>query len=784
MPVPVYTSNEMRRGFVWCVLLGVLAPLFVRGQTRRINGFVKDKLTGETIANASVSYSNQAGVQTNTYGFYSLRVPQSQGKLTVTCVGYQKSTFDLRPSRNDTTFTLIVLPGSQELENVTVTAKRDEDRHLSPLTGRFQISTELVKKTPALLGENDVLKTLQLLPGVQAGAEGTANFNVRGGTPDQNLILLDGVPVYNVNHLFGFFSIFNTDALSNIEFYKGSLPARYGGRLSSVIDISMKEGNTNEQKGLFALSPIAGRFILEGPVKQGKSSSMIAARRTWLDAFITPIQKLTNSEQFVSYNFYDLNAKINFTPTAKDRIFVSTYLGNDRFTNNTVSDDVNYNYRFAWGNQTGTIRWNRVVNSKLFSNLTAYYANYQYGLTTRYFAENNNFFSRAASGIRDWALRLDMDYLPNSAHSVKFGISAIRHAFSPEIQQLRTNTGVTDTTFRSGSVLRALEASAYVEDDITWGKLKVNAGLHFASFWVEGRAYPSVQPRLAGRYLLSDRSSIKASYARTVQYIHLLTNSSLGLPTDLWVPSTGKLSPQAATQYSIGYARLLSRLGFDFSLDVYYKSMSNQLEYREGSTFLSDYDTDWQRKVTVGRGESYGAEMMLEKKQGRTRGWLSYTLSWNNRLFADLNQGKPFPYRYDRRHNIALLLTHTLSKTKSLSANFILSSGNAVTLPSSVYKGVMPSFQTQIGKFDYIQQSFNELGDISQRNNYRTPFYHRMDISYKTSKMRGDNVRSWVFSIYNLYNRRNPFYLYYEKNQLKQFSLFPVVPSITYQYEF
>lgn len=748
-------------------------------------GYVQDAQTGEKLIGATLkTVSASSGIVTNKFGFFSLTV-YVQDSIAVSYVGYQSQRFPVNDVGNKS-LTISLLPVSQLLSPLTVRQSTGKDTYQEATMGRFTIPLDLIKKGPALLGETDILKTIQFLPGVQAGTEGTVGLNVRGGSSDQNLVLLDGVTLYNLNHLFGFFSVINTDAVAQADFLKGSIPARYGGRLSSVLDITMREGNLQRWKGSFGLSPVAGRLTVEGPIKKGVSSVLISARRTWLDALIYAGSKIAGSSSSTGYGFYDLNAKINYKLSEKDRLYMSFYVGQDAFGSKLTVSDAEYSNSFNWGNQTLGLRWNHVYTNRLFGNLTANLTNFSYGINEEYKAKKY-YVNRVSSGIRDQSLRTDFDYFASTAHSVKFGGSYTHHTFSPEIKQFAASTA--DTTYQPTPPIQTGEFTAYAEDDWTISpKLRANVGVHYANQFVNGCVWHSLQPRISARYLLGHESSIKVSYNQMTQFLHLLTNSSVGLPTDLWVPVTDRIPPEKADWWSVGYSKTLPH-NWNVSVEGYYKRLQNVLDYKEGTSFQNNFSTAWYDRVSVGKGTSYGAEFYLEKTAGRTKGWLSYTLSKTDRQFDDINGGRSFPYKFDRRHNLAIVVSHELGKNKTLSANFVFNTGTALTVAGTRFAGAVPGSDliTKATTNDYTWrdwQYYSNLPDLQERNNFRTPDYHRLDISYRTTKQKKHGERSWIFACYNIYNHLNPFYLYYDKAQLKQFTLFPAIPSITYQYEF
>jgi hypothetical protein len=637
----------------------------------------------------------------------------------------------------------------------------------------IDLPIQTVKSLPAFLGEPDIMKAIQLLPGIQAGNEGTSGLYVRGGSPDQNLILLDGVPVYNASHLFGFFSVFNADAIRSVEVIKGGFPARYGGRLSSVIDINMKEGDKNKIHGEGGIGIIASRLTLEGPIQKGKSSFMVSGRRTYIDVLAAPFMKGTSKG---GYYFYDLNGKANFTLGKKDHLYVSGYFGNDKFYFSDKSSEdgnaTNFGAGIKWGNATAVGRWNHEFSPKLFGNLTSYYSRYQFGITaesgTTTGGVTENFLLKYISGINDIAVKYDFDYIPSPNHYIKTGIGAIAHTYAPGAQTTKSNfTGIKADTTIGAADIHGTELDAYIEDDVLiTEKLKANIGVHLTGFSVKDKFYNSVQPRLALRYLLNDRVSAKASFVQMNQYVNLLTNSSVGLPTDLWVPSTDRIPPQLSRQAAAGFA-YTHDAGYEFSLEGYYKTMENIIEYKEGSSFFNS-TTGWEDKVEVGKGTSYGAEVFVQKKKGKFTGMMGYTLSWTNRTFANLNGGVTFPYKYDRRNDFKIAGVYTVSKRIELSAEWVYGTGNAITLPVAYYQGI----------------NGEEVTVYGSRNGYRMPSYHRGDVSIRFSKEKPRWSRSWILGAYNVYNRKNPFFIYQTNGTFKMVSLFPIIPSISYQFKF
>jgi TonB-dependent Receptor Plug Domain len=765
-------------------LINYFIAFFVMGTLKAqnvvtLNGIVKDYTTGERISEVVVSESiNNQAVRTNKYGQFAISTKATKVTITATGVGYLKEQLPLLLTK-DTTLYLSLRPLEYALEEVKIVS--DKNSFLEN-NGNFRIPIEQIKKMPALLSEVDVLKALQFLPGVQQGTEGSAGLYVRGGSPDQTLILIDGVAVYNAYHLFGFFSVFNPDAIANVRFYKTELPAKYGGRLSAVVDIETKEGNQKKRKRSFAISPISGKFMIEGPIIKNKASFIVAGRRTFLDIFSGIFQRINGNALSTSYNFRDFNAKFNYTSNPKNNLYASFYSGRDIFKNLNNNSATDYSkFQIDWGNYTGIVRWNQTVSQRLFQNTTASYTKYNYRLINEVATKGLVFSSTTASTIRDLQLKTDWDYYTPSNSVVNFGIGYTCHRFRPEIQQIKGSIAPT-TPDMSGTDTAVNDIQSYLQKDIKiTPHLRANIGLHHNSLLVNSKYYGSLQPRLYCSWQVSTTISCRGAFFSTYQYLHLLTNSSLGLPTDLWVPVTEKIPPQKANQISWGIAQ--KSQDFQFSLDVYLKKMFNLLEYLDGATFLNDLSSKWYDKVTIGQGESKGIEFFGQKNTGKTQGFISYTLARTTRTFGAINGGLPFPFKYDRRHNLSVNVSHHFTKNKDLAATFNLMSGSVGSLPSARYVGTTPPSASSISvsAFDNYGVFFEKIGYIPSRNNYRLPFYHRMDVSYQISKKIKRGEQKWVFSVYNVYNRANPFAIFYDGATLKQFSLLPIIPSVGYE---
>ena len=779
--------------FCWLFLSGLLASA---QKTHTLSGYFKDASTGETLIGATLSVKGKAkGINSNPYGFYSITLTQGSYTLVGSFVGYQPQQFTIDLFA-DTLLNISLFSAMALSEEVIVTAKKRENNIRNAQMGKITLPIEQIKSVPAFLGEVDLLKVVQLLPGIRNAGEGSAGIYVRGGGPDQNLIMLDDAVVYNTGHLFGFFSIFNADAIKNVSLIKGGMPAQYGGRLSSVLDISMKEGNNQDFQMEGGIGLIASRFSLQGPIKKDKASFIISARRTYVDAVAKPF--ISKSSQFYGsgYYFYDLNAKLNYKFSEKDRLYLSGYFGRDVF--DFVNGRQSLNVNIPWGNATGTLRWNHVFNNKLFGNTTVVYNDYKFSFQ----AAQDNFAVKLASGIRDMSLKQDFDFYPFSKHKLKFGGLYTYHRFTPSVVSGRQDS--VEFNPLNAQVKFAHEGAVYLQDD--WevnDRWNINAGLRYSAFQQIGaftvyekdangnrtdssvfkkgepvKTYGGLEPRLTIRYSINDRTSFKASVTRNLQYIHLVSNAGTTLPTDLWVPSTYRVKPQMSWLYAAGLFRNFKNNMFETSLEVYFKDMKNQIEYREGYTPNSIADTE--EDFVFGKGWSYGSEIFVNKVKGKFTGWVGYTLSWTWRKFDALNFAEKYPAKYDRRHDLSVVAMYKLSDRWKLSATFVYGTGNAATLPQRFY--VVGGVLTQ---------------EYSRINQYRLPAYHRMDLGAVLAG-KNNNKRKlkteWVFSLYNAYSRQNPYFIYFDQSgnpangslqvQAKQVSIFPVIPAVTWNFKF
>ena len=769
-----------------------------------ISGYIKEAVSGELLIGVNIYLSDhKTGTVTNTYGFYSITLPAADSiELIASYIGFtpeiRKVSFHKNIELN------IDLKPNILLDEVTVTADRIEKQSESVKMSTVKLEVAQIKNVPSLLGEKDVLKVLQLMPGVQKGSEGNSGLYVRGGGPDQNLIILDDAIVYNASHLFGFFSLFNGDALKSVELTKGGFPARYGGRLSSVLEMNMKEGNKEEWHGEGGIGIISSRMTVEGPLKKGKSSILLSGRRTYVDLLLRPVLAAAKTEN-TGYYFYDFNAKVNYDFGRNNKLYLSGYFGKDKFYLKNNSGGVIENVGFLWGNATGTLRWNHLFNNKLFANASAIYSSYKFGVYDKYkvIKENKDYYAEYYSGIRDLSVKYDIDYIPNPNHWIKIGAISIFHRFKPHAYvelDVPNNINIREISYTDG-----VESGIYAED--TWQpfqSLKVNGGLRFSHFLASKNQYHFFEPRLSLAWRLENDFALKGSYASMNQYIHMISGTGISLPTDLWVPTTDRVRPQQSRQLALGLVKDLQNPMLALSLEGYYKTMDHVIGYKEGASFIdideatSAVGINWEDNVTAGRAWSYGFEFLLQKKEGRLTGWIGYTLSWTQMQFDSLNFGKKYYARYDRRHDISVVATYKLTNRITLSGTWVYGTGNAVTLPLSEYNVAEHPADLHSQSFYYSGEAMYMFGrnvnDYGEKNNFRMRAYHRLDIGIQFHKEKKWGERIWEISFYNIYNRKNPFFYYAENKYdettgkyyglLKQVSLFPVIPSFSWSFKF
>ncbi|WP_177230295.1 TonB-dependent receptor [Chitinophaga sp. CF118] len=771
-----------------------------------VSGYVQDLRTGERLIGATIySPAQQTGTITNQYGFFSLTLPKDTSSLQVTYIGYTPVRLPVTGISKKQV--IVPLQPLNSLQEVVVSESYLNHQATQMQMSRLNVSMADVKSMPRLLGEADLMRTLAAQPGVSGGMDGGGSLNVRGGSPDQNLILLDGTPVFNASHLLGIFSVFNPDIVKNTDFYKGAFPARYGGRLSSIVDVSMKDGDMQHYHGEAAIGLIAAKFMVEGPIVKNKTSFLVSARRSYTDLLINELDINSdddnNTGNSASVYFYDANVKINHIFSPENRIYFSGYIGDDHFSVKSeksvaYSDGSDYYKeneltRMGWGNVAATLRWNHIFNPQLFANVTLNFSRYSFSTDFSYnynsvrIADASHLYGKYYSKIRDGLAKLDFEYRPNPQHTVKFGMSGISHIFNPGVSILKNyynERPPIDTAYNKKATWGA-EVALYGEDD--WdisSSLHLNAGLHISGFLIDKVWYNSIQPRLGVRYKLPHNWALKMSYTHMNQYLHLLTDGGTSLPTDLWVPSTSRVNPMFSRQVSLGVSKMSRNNMFAYSVETYYKTMDNVIEYKENAALFSTGNTNWDEQVVTGIGRSYGGEVLLEKKTGTTRGWIGYTLAWSDRQFKKVNKGKPFPYKYDRRHDVEIVIIQRLGKCWEMSASWEYTSGLPLTLPVASYEGI-----NNPSPWD-TPSNVPILDRVSNRNQFRGRNQHRLDLSATYTKKKKYWVKSWTFSLYNAYNQRNPqFYSIVtdrakQERYLSEISLLPLLPSVTYSLKF
>jgi hypothetical protein len=763
----------------------LLFPLFAAAQTRHtVSGTVRDSASGETLIGASLVLLEQprSAVLSNSFGFYSINAPTGHYKLVVSFAGYRTDTLVVGLDR-DLLLNLQLNSATSQLQEVVVSANRNDANVSKPLMGVQKLSVTEIRDIPVIFGEKDILKTIQLLPGVQSAGDGNSGFYVRGGSIDQNLILLDGATVYDPSHLLGFFSVFNSDAIKDVTLYKGAIPAEYGGRLSSVLDVKMNDGNSKDYSASGGIGLIDSRLTIEGPIQKDDGSFIVSARRTYADIFLK-LSKDTNTNRNSLY-FYDLNAKANYKLGDKDHLYLSGYFGQDHL-------GISNSFDLTYGNATGTLRWNHILNSKLFSNTSLIYSKYDYtiGITSG----NNDIGIK--SFIQDFDLKEDLEYYISSGNKLNVGFDVVDHTISPGNISASQSSNFNALNIQNR---HALESAIYVNHDIAISdKLNMNYGLRAEIFTVLGPGtfytydsagntvdsakygsgqtvinYFNLEPRWSASYKVSDNSSIKASYARTTQNLHLLSNSTSSNPTDVWIPSSNNVKPEIGDQVSLGYYRNLKENTYELSAEVYYRFMQNQIDYKNGAQLIAN--TNVESQLVFGHGRAYGLELYARKKVGRLTGWISYTLSRTERQFAAINNDSWYPATQDRTHDLSIVGIYKLNKKWTLSSDFVYYTGNATTWPSGKYQ--------VDGQIAFV---------YTQRNGYRMPPYNRLDFSATLQGRKTKKTDSyWIFSCYNVYGRENPYSISFEqdpgdpnKTQAVQYALFRWVPSISYNFKF
>lgn len=780
-------------------------------QNSTLSGSIKDSETGELLIGASVFVEElKQGISSNLYGFYSLTIPNGNYTVKVSFVGYREVVKKIEINESQK-LNIELVPTDVFIPIVTIEGENEDGNTRDTDMSKVELDVEQLKTLPAFMGEVDILKSIQLLPGVQSSGEGNTGFYVRGGGPDQNLIMLDEAVVYNAAHLFGFFSVFNADAIKNVNLVKGGMPANYGGRLSSVLDISMKDGNAKKFQADGGIGVIASRLTLQGPIQKNKSSFIVSGRRTYISELAQPFIKDDSPVKGSGYYFYDFNAKLNYEISDKDRLYLSGYFGKDVFT--YVQAESGFTVNIPWGNATAALRWNHLFSDKLFLNTTAIYSSYDFQFEGR----QEDFSFGLYSGIRDWNLKADFSYYPNPKHTIKFGANYTYHTFIPN--NVTASQG--DTEFDLGGAVRlnANEGALYFLDDVELTSLlKMNIGFRLSSFQHIGpftryikdnndniietieytgkkalKTYVRPEPRVTGRLILDENSSFKFGSTLNYQYMHLVSVGGNSLPTDLWIPSTDVIKPQQAIQFNMGYFRNFKNNMFETSVEVYYKDLQNLIEFKDGADPSDGVNDNIDNQVTFGDGYSYGAELFIKKNKGKLTGWIGYTWSKTFRQFDELNNGNKYPAKFDRRHDLSITGAYRLNERWVFGAVFVYATGNSITLPASKY---------------FVEGEL--LVEYADRNSYRMAPYHRADISatwYGKKYKEFKNIETgemeqvpkkftsnWNFSVFNLYNRKNPYFIYFDNTgnltqgtldvAAIQVSLFPVLPSVTWNFSF
>ena len=757
-------------------LMGLLQPIIAQEKTT-VNGTVKDKMNGESIMGAVIKVDQLANVvvTSNEYGFFAISLPKGKYDLRISYVGYEEKRIPI--TLNEPMSIPIFLESKNQLVEVVVESKRKDDNLMKAQMGTETLNMKSISRVPVLFGEKDVLKTIQLLPGVKSAGEGNSGFYVRGGAADQNLILLDEAPVYNASHLLGFFSTFNSDAIKDATLIKGNGPAQYGGRLSSVLDVKMKEGNNKNYIVNGGVGLISSRLSIEGPIQEDKSSFILSGRRTYADIFVKANEKFKDNILY----FYDFNAKANYKIDDKNRIYFSGYFGRDELGLGT-------SFGINWGNKTGTIRWNRVMSNKLFLNTSLIYSDYNYDVSLK----NGETKFNVNSNIKDVNVKQDYTYYFNPKNTIRFGFNTILHTITPSIFSGTVNNSV-NKVGRNG-----LENAIYFNNNFKANQqFTLDYGLRVSAYTLMGgdvyniyngdektssillqknafgKTYLNLEPRITGNYRINELSSVKLAYARNVQHLHLLSNATASSPSDQWIGNSYNIKPELADQTSIGYARNFQNNTYELGAELYYKKMQNQLDYKDGTNINTIADVE--SALLYGIGRAYGFELLAKKKMGIVSGWISYTLSKAERKIEGINEGEWYNAKQDRTHDISIVSIVELNSKWSVSGVFVYYTGDAVTFPT--------------GKYSFEGQTIYQY---AKRNANRMPTYHRLDLSV-TYENRNKNKRetSWNFSLYNVYGRENAYRINFQddpldktKTQIIQTSLFRWVPSITYNFKF
>ena len=781
----------MNRNFL--TLFFTFLSLISFSQDFTLSGVITDNNTGEKLIGVSVIDSeSKKGTSTNENGYYSLTLKKGEYDIKYSFIGLESVSKKIVLNKNKK-INISLKTSSEKIDEIHIRGESTKNIESSKVS-QISIEAKQIKALPAIMGEVDILKTIQLLPGVSSGGEGNTGFYVRGGGPDQNLIMLDDATIYNASHLFGFFSVFPADAVKDINLIKGGMPAEFGGRLSSVLDISLKDGNPNKYNVEGGIGIISSKIMVEGPIIKNKTSFILSGRRTYADILAQKLfpEKVGNN----GYYFYDFTGKVNHKFSDKDKLSFSFYKGDDIASFSAPSG--NFAINVPWGNTLGILKWNHVFNEKLVMKNSAIYTDYSFEMG----AEMQDIEFKLSSEVRDISYKTDFTFLPNVQHKIKFGGITTYHTFSPA-----TVTGSAgDVSFDPDEIFEqfANESALYISDDYEVNeRLKVNIGGRLTYFQQtkdyktsdiftsylqdmikegDSTKYINFEPRISARFKLNPTSSLKSSYSENYQYIHLASMGGMSLPTDLWLPSSNKIKPKFAKQFTLGYFKNLENNMWETSIEGYYKEMENLVEYKEGAVPDDNANGSQDQLLTQGNGDSYGVELFVKKVFGETTGWIGYTHSYTNRVFEEINDGEEFPAKYDRRHDLSVVLSHEFNKKLTLSSVFVYASGSRLTLPTE----------------RYILNN-NIYTEFTSKNGYKMEDYHRMDVSLiYTPKPHKKFQSSWNLSVYNLYNRKNPYFVYFdmqgeEGSSLEtggltpvamQMSLFPIIPSISWNFKF
>lgn len=775
-------------------IIALIASTLIMAQTPiTISGYLSDSLTGERLIGANVFNAiTYKGVSTNNFGYYVFQLHENEiVTVQFSYVGYntESCVFKL----NTDTIVNMQLTSDNSIEQVVV--KGEKAREQLAEMSKMSLNADQISRMPNITGEPNLLKVYQLMPGIAQADEGNSGLYVRGGSPDQNLFLLDDVPLYNVMHLGGIYSVFDPAVIKNVTLYKGGFPARYGGRISSIIDVRNKDGNLHKFGGEVGISLLLSKVFLEGPIKKDKASFVLSVRRSNIDLFTTLYNKvLTKSPENTGYYFYDINAKVNLIANQNNRVFISFYKGLDNFYRREKDQDVGSGYDYEgeselkWGNVSASLRWQHVFKNNSINNFTVAYSNYTYANENHYSANNTEGNQNSStsyslkSDIKDIIVKSDLQ-IPIANSDLKAGIELTSHRFNPSaIQYSDKQNDSVNTGGNPNNIMPAFSGAIYLERVFNLlPKLSANLGLRLASFFVSDTSFFNLEPRVIVNYHFAKAWALKASYCHMTQNIHLLSNSNTGLPSDLWVPSTGIISPEQSKQVSLGITHT-SANNYLFTAEAYYKTMNNLIEYKAGTLIYSS-NQDWTEKIeTEGKGYSAGIELMLEKKIGKVTGWISYTLSKSERQFSNIQNGDYFPFKYDQTHNFSFVFNYAISKKLSASLTWQYHTGNAITIAEGSYEQMVPNYYDE-GKLEPVA-----IHVYSAKNGYRMPAYHKLDVGLNYTKPKPNGTAVWHLGIFNVYNRQNAHYLYFKdeegETKLYQQSLFPIMFNFGYLFQF